>query len=145
METIFVLITNRNLNFEFIYDRSNKSCQRQHDGDNMKICFMHTPFIKQQPCQTIEAGINTFLFANMNEVKIEIGATGKSLEVPPNNRALAATVGAKARYAQVLTSYPHNRGNASCHQLFEFRFKSMARALCDCRVWSAQCCLALKS
>ena len=44
METIFVLITNRNLDFEPANDRSNKGCQRQHDCDDIEICFMHTPF-----------------------------------------------------------------------------------------------------
>jgi hypothetical protein len=44
MEAIFILITNGNLNFELGYDRGNNGRQRQHDCNDMKICFVHTPY-----------------------------------------------------------------------------------------------------
>ena len=51
METVFVLITNGNLNFELGHCPSDDCGQRQHHRDDVEICFMHTPSIKQRLCQ----------------------------------------------------------------------------------------------
>ena len=68
VKTVFILITNWNLNFKFVDNRSHNRCQRQHDGDDMKICFMHTSVNKHQSCQFTKLCHACFTLASESKI-----------------------------------------------------------------------------
>ena len=70
MKTAFILITNRNLNFQLRDDRGYNRCQRQHESDDVEICFMHTLQCQHRPCQQLKRQGSSYAQQKQAKVKL---------------------------------------------------------------------------